>query len=460
MAVGDVLTATVAAAAVWPFPSRPHLLAVCALAVSWPLVAAALARRGDRFLSATRPGTGVVQALTVLVAAVAIAGSLAGAQLLGGWLVAAAAILLCGSLLVRFLVARRVRTLRRRGVPGARTIVVGTSSALSGVIDRLAGDDDQVLTVVGACVEGADGVVVDTFPVGGPIAADGATLALPSARSPVDTVRAAAVESGAQVVCVAPGSGFTGERLRELGWALEGTGAVLTAELGLADVAAHRTRVGQAGASTLLQVCEVRFAGARWVAKSVVDRTLAAVGLALLFPLFAAVALAVRASGPGPVLYRQVRVGREGLLFTMLKFRTMHTDADRRRDELLASADGAGPMFKMRDDPRITRVGRVLRKYSLDELPQLVNVLRGEMSLVGPRPPLPEEVAEYTTVERRRLRAIPGMTGLWQVSGRSNLTWDETVRLDLRYVDNWSLGEDARLLGRTAGAVLKGTGAY
>jgi lipopolysaccharide/colanic/teichoic acid biosynthesis glycosyltransferase len=163
---------------------------------------------------------------------------------------------------------------------------------------------------------------------------------------------------------------------------------------------------------------------------------------------------------PGPVLYRQDRVGRNGMRFPMWKFRTIVVDADRIKADLAAANEHDGHMFKLRQDPRVTPVGRFLRRYSLDELPQLVNVLLGHMSLVGPRPPLPEEVARYDQVEMRRLSVKPGLTGLWQVSGRSDLSWHETVSLDLRYVDNWSWGWDMRVMARTVRAVLDGRGAY
>jgi lipopolysaccharide/colanic/teichoic acid biosynthesis glycosyltransferase len=173
------------------------------------------------------------------------------------------------------------------------------------------------------------------------------------------------------------------------------------------------------------------------------------------------IALAVRLDSPGPVLFRQVRVGARGEEFEMLKFRTMCVDAEARLADLASSYDaGNTVLFKMRRDPRVTRVGRILRRYSLDELPQLFNVLRGQMSLVGPRPPLPREVEGYEPDAVRRLRVQPGLTGLWQVSGRSELSWDESLRLDLWYVDNWSLMLDIQIIFRTAKAVLRGTGAY
>jgi lipopolysaccharide/colanic/teichoic acid biosynthesis glycosyltransferase len=194
--------------------------------------------------------------------------------------------------------------------------------------------------------------------------------------------------------------------------------------------------------------------------KRLVDVVGAAFLLAVLAVPMLAVAAVVRASSRGPALYRQERVGRGDRCFRMWKFRTMRADADLRRAELTDLDEAAGPLFKMRKDPRVTRVGAVLRRWSLDELPQLLNVLAGQMSLVGPRPPLRTEVECYELEERRRLDVTPGMTGLWQVNGRSDVSWGEAVRLDLFYVENRSLALDVRILCKTVPAVLRGTGAY
>ena len=194
--------------------------------------------------------------------------------------------------------------------------------------------------------------------------------------------------------------------------------------------------------------------------RRLVDLLLAVPALIVLGPTIAALGLAVRLESPGGALFRQTRVGQGGVEFTMLKLRSMFADAEARRDTLLAHSDRDGLMFKMHDDPRITPVGRILRRFSIDELPQLWNVARGDMSLVGPRPPLPEEVDGYQDQVFRRLHVRPGLTGLWQVSGRADLSWDESVRLDLRYVDNWSVAMDLHILWKTGRAVLGSSGAY
>jgi len=193
--------------------------------------------------------------------------------------------------------------------------------------------------------------------------------------------------------------------------------------------------------------------------KGILDRALAAPALIMLAPLFAVAALAIKLSSPGPVFYRQTRIGLNGRPFTLWKFRTMATDADRHKHELASFNEMSGPVFKMSADPRVTRLGRLLRRTSVDELPQLFNVLRGEMSLVGPRPPLPDEVVQYDGWERRRLSVKPGLTCLWQINGRNRIDFQEWMKLDLEYIDTWSLQKDAEILVKTIPAVLRGTGA-
>jgi exopolysaccharide biosynthesis polyprenyl glycosylphosphotransferase len=194
--------------------------------------------------------------------------------------------------------------------------------------------------------------------------------------------------------------------------------------------------------------------------KRVTDLVATTVGLLIVWPVIVAIALAIKLDSPGPVLYRQERVGKDGRLFRIFKFRSMYTNAEQRRAELSDLNEATGPLFKMRNDPRVTRVGRFLRRTSLDELPQLLNVLRGEMSLVGPRPPLPTEVERYEEWQLGRLRGVPGMTGLWQVSGRSEVSFHDMVRLDLHYLRNWSLSLDVEILCKTLPAVLTNRGAY
>ncbi|MEU8525953.1 MULTISPECIES: sugar transferase [Streptomyces] len=265
---------------------------------------------------------------------------------------------------------------------------------------------------------------------------------------------------GYRVVAVTPDPHWSPDRLKRLAWNLEGSDAEMIVAPVLMEVAGPRLHVDAVLGIPLLRVSMPTFTGGRRAVKGVVDRLGAVILLMLFAPLMVFVALLVLLESRGGAFYRQRRVGRDGREFTMLKFRTMVAGADAARAELADLNEGAGPLFKLRRDPRVTRVGSVLRRYSIDELPQLFNVLTGSMSLVGPRPPLPEETAAYGPDIRRRLLVKPGLTGLWQISGRSDLSWEEAVRLDLRYVEDWSLALDTVILWKTLRAVLYGQGAY
>jgi exopolysaccharide biosynthesis polyprenyl glycosylphosphotransferase len=265
---------------------------------------------------------------------------------------------------------------------------------------------------------------------------------------------------GYRIVAITADPCWTPRRLQQLAWKLEGSGAEMVVAPTLMEVAGPRLHMTGVLGMPLLRVSAPTFTGVRRVVKDIFDRIGAALLILLFAPVLLAVGLAIALGSRGGVFYRQRRVGKDGKEFTIVKFRTMIRDADRMVAELAGLNEGAGLLFKMRKDPRITRVGSVLRRYSIDELPQLFNVLGGSMSLVGPRPPLPEETAKYGPDVRRRLLVKPGVTGLWQVSGRSDLSWDEAVRLDLRYVEDWSLALDAVILWKTFRAVLSGSGAY
>jgi exopolysaccharide biosynthesis polyprenyl glycosylphosphotransferase len=226
------------------------------------------------------------------------------------------------------------------------------------------------------------------------------------------------------------------------------------------DVAGPRTTIRPVAGLPLLHVDHPELVGGKQVLKGVFDKLVAVTALVLLAPLFVAIMLAIKLTGRGPVFFRQTRVGKNGHAFKVWKFRTMVVDAEQRKAELATLNEAAGALFKMRRDPRVTSAGVWLRRWSLDELPQLFNVLTGSMSLVGPRPALPSEAANYGDHMRRRLVVRPGITGLWQVNGRSDLPWDEAVRLDLRYVENWSFALDLQILWKTWSAVFRGNGAY
>ncbi|OLF04458.1 exopolysaccharide biosynthesis polyprenyl glycosylphosphotransferase [Actinophytocola xinjiangensis] len=265
---------------------------------------------------------------------------------------------------------------------------------------------------------------------------------------------------GYRIVAITADPYWNPRRLQRLAWRLEDSGAEMVVAPTLMEVAGPRLHVSGVLGMPMLRVSAPVFTGMRRVVKGVMDRVGAVALLAMALPLMALIAVAIAIDSRGPVLYRQRRVGKAGHEFTILKFRTMVRDADRLKPALAGDNEGAGVLFKMRRDPRVTRVGAVLRRYSLDELPQLLNVLAGAMSLVGPRPPLPQECARYEPDMRRRLLVKPGLTGLWQVSGRSDLSWEEAVRLDLRYVEDWSLAMDVMILWKTFRAVLGGQGAY
>ncbi len=239
---------------------------------------------------------------------------------------------------------------------------------------------------------------------------------------------------------------------------LEGVEVRVTATL--PEVLSSRLSVQPVGGLMALSLRPVRLTGSQVVAKRAFDLVVAGVGVVLILPLWAAIAVAIKLTSPGPVLFRQRRVGQRGGPFTILKFRTMMVGAGAMIDSLRDRNEASGPLFKLRDDPRVSRVGSWLRKWSLDELPQLLNVLKGDMSLVGPRPPLPEEVREYQDWQFDRLEVRPGITGLWQVSGRSELSFDEYVRLDLFYIENWSLAYDLFILAKTAPMLITRRGAY
>ena len=338
---------------------------------------------------------------------------------------------------------------RRHGRCLHRVLVVGTARAAAELVTQLRREPTAGLMVVGACV-----------PTAQPVLSCGAGPDVPVVGGFADVV-AALGELRADTVAVAAGPGFDGEALRVLSYALEGTGVDLLVAPRLANVTGSRVSIRPVAGLPLQHVDEPELGGARKLVKAVFDRTVALAGIVVLAPLLLLVLIAVRLTSPGPAIFKQTRVGRGGELFCVWKFRSMHMDAETRRAELLHrnEAEG-GVLFKVRDDPRVTPLGRRLRAYSLDELPQLFNVVAGHMSLVGPRPPLLDEVERYEGHTHRRLLVKPGITGLWQVSGRSNLSWDDTVRLDLQYVENWSLGLDLAVLIKTVTTVVRRSGAY
>jgi exopolysaccharide biosynthesis polyprenyl glycosylphosphotransferase len=280
------------------------------------------------------------------------------------------------------------------------------------------------------------------------------------ARGSVHTIANVAAQLSADAVIVASTPKNDSEFLKRLSWQLEGNAAELVLSSPLADVVGPRLALKPVEGLPLIQVEIPTFEGSRYLLKRTMDIAISAIALLFIGVMTPFIALAIKIDDGGPILFRQTRVGRDGRHFHMLKFRSMSNNAEVVRDELHEQNEGAGPLFKMRGDPRITRVGAILRKYSIDELPQFWNVMIGDMSVVGPRPPLPSEVTAYDGTVYRRLYIKPGITGLWQISGRSDLSWEDTVRLDLRYVENWSVVGDLTIVWRTFGSVMQAKGAY
>ncbi|MCL2454961.1 MAG: sugar transferase [Micrococcales bacterium] len=338
---------------------------------------------------------------------------------------------------------RRLHRARERGEAMQPTLVVGDTSDVSRLVAKLHGSPYHGFEPVAVCLP--DPETCDE--VGGIKVVGGLA----------DIVQVA-VDRHVEVVVVSM-STLSGDAMRRLSWALGRAHADLVVAPDLVEVAGPRLTLRPAAGVSLLDV-EVETPRRRLLMKSAMDRGLALIGSVVALPVIAVAALAVVATSPGGAFFRQTRVGLDGKTFTMWKLRTMYADAEERKQKLLDRSEGAGLLFKMREDPRVTPVGRLLRRTSLDELPQLWNIVRGDMSLVGPRPPLAEEVAAYPDHVGRRLHVRPGLTGLWQVSGRSDLDWDASVALDLRYVDNWSVSMDLMILWKTGRAVLKGHGAY
>ena len=417
-----------------------------ALPVLW-LVAVGLAGGYDaRFI-----GTGsdefrkILDAGVGLTAAVAIFSYLVHTELARGYVLIALPSVTMFDMLARYAMRKRLHRMRLAGRHMMSVVAVGHEAAVASLIAELRRDRYHGLSVVAAC------------------------LAHPSEREDIagvpvyggfDDVPAVVRDFEAHTVAVLACPEIDGLRLRGLAWELEKTGTDLCVSPALLDVAGPRTTIRPIAGLTLLHVDHPQLNDIRLAVKDLFDRFVAAVALVILAPLMLTFGVAIRLFDHGPALFSQVRVGKDGRVFRIYKFRTMVVDAEQRQMQLLANNDLDGVLFKLRQDPRVTSVGAHLRRWSIDELPQLFNVLLGQMSLVGPRPAVPAEVAQYADHVRRRLVVKPGLTGLWQVSGRSDLSWDETVRMDLRYVENWSFALDLQILWKTISAILRRSGAY
>ncbi|QKZ16076.1 sugar transferase [Streptomyces chartreusis] len=417
-----------------------ELLVLGALAVSRSWSPAVLGQGAEEF---RRLGRSMFTATVVL----ALGGIALTSRNIKLWIFVAIPAIALVTMTTRYLLRLSLHKQRKEGRCLRPVLAAGSPATVRDLITRTRKFPHLGWRVDGVCTtdgRGIDGDQLDGVPVVGRL-----------------TDVAKYVEhDGYRVVAVTPDPHWTPDRLQRLAWNLEGSDAEMVVAPVLMEVAGPRLHVDAVLGIPLLRVSMPTFTGGRRAIKVVVDRVGAAFLLLLFAPLMALVGLLVVADSRGGVFYRQRRVGKGGREFTILKFRTMVVGAHKARAELTDRNEGAGLLFKLRRDPRVTRVGAVLRRYSLDELPQLFNVLTGSMSLVGPRPPLPEESAAYGPDIRRRLLVKPGLTGLWQISGRSDLPWEEAVRLDLRYVEDWSLALDTVILWKTLRAVLYGQGAY
>jgi exopolysaccharide biosynthesis polyprenyl glycosylphosphotransferase len=387
----------------------------------------------------------IIRAAVALTAVVAITSYATKSEVARGFVILAVPTTCLAAMVGRWFLHRQISWRRFAGRCMRRVLVVGRN--------------DQVMTLTRHLEERpADGyVVVASCLPRGDVFEDAEFERL--GRTEMD-ILAGVDQFDVEVVAVAADPELAGHSLRKLSWALEQRGVELIVSPGIVEVAGPRISIRPVAGLSLLHLERPSVSGGPHMLKSIFDRVVGCLLLLGVSPILLVTALLVKLTSRGPVLFRQTRVGRGGEQFQMLKFRTMVADAEARKAELHALNQGNGILFKMRDDPRITKVGKYLRRFSIDELPQLVNVLRGDMSLVGPRPPLPAEVAQYAIDDARRMLVKPGLTGLWQVSGRSDLTWEESMRLDLRYADNWSIALDLLILWKTARAVLGSDGAY
>jgi exopolysaccharide biosynthesis polyprenyl glycosylphosphotransferase len=444
----DLLAALVAVLVAWSLKPEGPMWMLAVLTVGW-VTALAMGRTYEhRFVgSGSEEYKRLFHAGVITLAALAtyayatVAASQPG---LRGVVVYGLPLAMVLSLVGHWAARQTLHSLRTRGRCMQQVVVVGLERSVAELIRSIRREPHAGLNIAAACIDRPRGDTVEGVAVMG------------DSDHVVDVLR----EVGADTVAVTSWSDVSQNDLRRLSWDLEGSGVTLLVAPRLTDISGPRIHIRPVAGLPLLNVEEPEFSGARRIVKGAIDRILALLAIVVLSPVLLAVSIAVAVTSRGPIMFRQVRIGRHGKPFVIHKFRSMYVDAEERLAELSHLNESDGELFKMRDDPRVTPVGKYLRRFSLDELPQFFDVLLGRMSLVGPRPPLPTEVDRYASLVRRRLVVKPGITGLWQVSGRSDLSWDESVRLDLLYVENWSLALDIAILMKTAMAVLRRRGAY
>jgi exopolysaccharide biosynthesis polyprenyl glycosylphosphotransferase len=383
---------------------------------------------------------------------IAMVTLLAKVDLARGYLAIALPVGTMGLLGSRSLWRKHIRSMRAHGRCQTTVLAIGDRKAVSHLARELARNPLDGYVVVGVCIPGYGPRRGNTLAIGGrnvPILGD-ATHAVAAIHS-----------CGADTVAITQTDHFGMHGIRDLMWQLETMDVDVVVSPGVMDVAEARLTLRPTAGMPLLHVEKPQYEGTQRFQKQVLDFLFSLAALIGTAPILIMAAVAIKLTNKGPVFYPSERIGIDGKPFTMLKFRTMTDGADTQVEHLLTLNEGAGGMlFKMRQDPRITPVGRILRRFSIDELPQFINVLKGDMSVVGPRPPLRREVENYDGDVKRRLLVKPGVSGLWQVSGRSDLSWEESVRLDLSYVDNWSMSGDLMIVVKTVKAVLTSHGAY
>jgi exopolysaccharide biosynthesis polyprenyl glycosylphosphotransferase len=369
----------------------------------------------------------------------------------GRYLLVALPLGLLGLMVNRFIWRHLGARRRRRGLDQASLLIVGSEAAAGDIAKEVAKDPWAAYHVAGVCTPGGPTATSTSIVVNGEavpiVGVDQAVL---------DAVS----RTGAETVALAATDHLRPVEIRRLMWELESVGVDLMIAPGLIDVANQRLISRPVAGMAMLEVAKPQYSRANSLLKRSFDIIFSLTALIAVSPVLIAAALAVKFTSAGPIFYRSERIGLDGNEFQMTKFRSMIVDADKMMADLIAKNGGDAMFFKLKDDPRITRVGKFLRKFSIDELPQFFDVLRGDMSVVGPRPQVRREVDTYDDLMSRRLAVKPGLTGLWQVSGRSDLEVSDAVRLDLSYVENWSIMQDLMIIAKTVSTVLKGEGAY
>ncbi|WP_041781775.1 sugar transferase [Mycolicibacterium chubuense] len=424
-----------------------------AIAVIWMVVLTINHSRSPRII-----GSGAEEYRRVLLATLAVFGGVAIVSMLfkleiaRGYLMIALPAGIALLVLLRW-VARQVvvRVRQKYGRCITRVLVVGSAPAVRDLTTSLHREPRSEYEVVGACIPGPiPRTKIDVPGVG----------AIPTFGDESNVV-GAVTATNSHAVAVTATERLDGRGIRDLSWELEKLEIDLLVAPGVVDIAGPRLQMRPVAGLPLIHVEKPQYHGAKRFQKRLFDILFSSAVLLCGSPILIAVALAVKLTSKGPIFYRQERIGLDGHPFCMIKFRTMVDGADKMVDKLSAlnESDG-GVLFKIREDPRVTSVGKILRKYSIDELPQFINVLKRDMSVVGPRPPLAKEVKSYDDYAKRRLLVRPGITGLWQVSGRSDLSWEDSVRLDLFYVENWSMISDLIIAVKTVKAMLGHSGAY